>query len=209
MESRRPYTMRARAASVEETRRRILDALFALSAERPVSDISLDDVARAASVSVQTVLRRFGSRAGLLEETAEHAAGLVAQERRAPPGDLQEAMRLLLDHYERRGDATVLLLAQERVDDVLAGVVERGRRLHRDWNAEVFAGALAAAPAERREELLDLLVVATDVYTWKLLRRDRGLGRSATEARMTTLVTAVLAATGAAGRTPPWPTSSS
>jgi predicted acylesterase/phospholipase RssA len=40
---------------------------------------------------------------------------------------------------------------------------------------------------------LDLLVVATDVYTWKLLRLDRGHSRAATERLMRTLVEAVLA----------------
>jgi hypothetical protein len=44
-----------------------------------------------------------------------------------------------------------------------------------------------------RDEAIDLLVVATDVYTWKLLRHDRGLSRSATQERMRALVDAVLA----------------
>jgi len=44
-----------------------------------------------------------------------------------------------------------------------------------------------------REELTDLLVVATDVYTWKLLRRDRGLDRPTAEARVRHLIVAVLA----------------
>jgi hypothetical protein len=42
------------------------------------------------------------------------------------------------------------------------------------------------------ERSIDLLVVATDVYTWKLLRHDRGLTRSQTQERMTALVGAVL-----------------
>ena len=43
------------------------------------------------------------------------------------------------------------------------------------------------------EALLDLLVVATDVYTWKLLRLDRGLGARATRAAMVELCEAVAA----------------
>ena len=42
--------------------------------------------------------------------------------------------------------------------------------------------------------LVDLLVVATDVYTWKLLRRDRRLSVARTRERMEALVRAVLAA---------------
>jgi hypothetical protein len=56
----------------------------------------------------------------------------------------------------------------------------------------VFAPYLPAA-GRRRDELVDLLVVATDVYAWKLLRRDRGLSRHDCENRIAGLVRAVLA----------------
>jgi hypothetical protein len=48
------------------------------------------------------------------------------------------------------------------------------------------------------EEVVDLLVVATDVCAWKLLRRDRGLSAARTRARLESLVRAVLAAQAAA-----------
>ena len=56
----------------------------------------------------------------------------------------------------------------------------------------MFAPYLPAA-GKRQDELVDLLVVATDVYAWKLLRRDRGLSRQDTENRISSLVRAVLA----------------
>ena len=186
--------MRARAAGVEKTRRRILDATYALSTERLFTDISLDAVARSAEVSVQTVLRQFGSRAGLIEATAEHANRLVTEERQAPPGDLPRAIRVLVDHYELRGDATILMLAQESTDATVAALVEKGRTYHRTWVEDVCAPLLTGWPDESRAAALDLLVVATDVYTWKLLRRDTRLDRAATEERITRLTEAVLAA---------------
>ena len=64
------------------------------------------------------------------------------------------------------------------------------RRLHRAWVRDTFAPFLATAVDP--EALTDLLVVATDVYTWKLLRRDRGLSRDRTEQRMRALVDALL-----------------
>lgn len=201
MKQPRTYQMSARAASVEETRRRILDATFDLSSQRLLSHINLDTVARTAEVSVQTVLRQFGSRHGLLEATAEHASRLVAAERQAPPGDVEGALRVLLDHYELRGDATVMMLAQETSDDVVARVVEDGRAMHRTWVGDVFGPLLGARDPAAREEAIDLLVVATDVYAWKLLRRDRRLDRAEVEHRMNRLVTAVLVAV-----TPPDPT---
>ena len=76
--------MTARARAVEETRARIVDACVVLYGERPVSDVGLEDVAARAGVSVQTILRHFGTRAGLEEAAIEHARHAVEEERRAP-----------------------------------------------------------------------------------------------------------------------------
>ena len=65
--------------------------------------------------------------------------------------------------------------------------------MHRGWVVEVFDPFLPTG-ADARSEAIDLLVVTTDVYTWKLMRRDRGLSRSQTEHRINALVSAVLAA---------------
>jgi AcrR family transcriptional regulator len=191
MKTTRPYTMTARAEAAERTRLRILDAMVGLSTSRLLAEISLDDVAAAAGVSVQTVLRRFGSRAGLVEAAYAHAVAEVEAERRAPVGDVPAALAAIVEHYERRGDGVVLMLAQEGSDEFVRTMTANGRRMHREWVATVFAPYLPAARAER-EALVDLLVVATDVYTWKLLRRDRGLDRATTEQRVHQLVSALI-----------------
>ncbi len=41
-------------------------------------------------------------------------------------------------------------------------------------------------------ELVPELIVATDVYTWKLLRRDQGLSREQTAAAIRHMVQAIL-----------------
>jgi AcrR family transcriptional regulator len=193
MATTRTYTMGARARSVEQTRRRILDASVTLTERRRIATISLDDVAGAAGVSVQTVLRQFGSRAGLLDAVSTHVQEAVTEERRAPAGDLDAAVHVVLDHYERRGDAVLLLLAQEAEDPLVAAATSNGKRIHREWVEQVFA------PFRPTSAVVDLLVVATDVYTWKLLRLDRGLTRTQCEDRMKTLVRAVLAGAGQEG----------
>jgi AcrR family transcriptional regulator len=190
MNTTRTYTMTARARAVEETRARIVDACVTLHGERPVTDIGLDDIAARAGVSVQTVLRHFGSRAGLEEASFERAQQAVTDERRTPVGDVGAAVRVIVDHYERRGDMALLMLAQEAHQDLMARITDQGKALHRAWVGEVFAPFLALA--DDAAELTDLLVVATDVYTWKLLRRDRGLSRDRTEDRMSRLVDALL-----------------
>jgi AcrR family transcriptional regulator len=191
MKTTRSYTMDARARTVDETRTRIADAMFDLVSTRRLADISLDDVAARAGVSVQTVLRHYGSRSGLIEGAREYAVERVDRERSAPVGDLDRALRVLLDHYEKRGPMALLLLAQEDEDPLIADIAANGKAMHRSWVATVFAPHLPA-DGKGEEALLDLLVVATDVYTWKLLRLDRGLSRARTQERMSTLVRAVL-----------------
>ena len=56
------------------------------------------------------------------------------------------------------------------------------------------------AASRDRERLLHALHAATDVYTWKLLRRDIGLSRAETAATMTMLVEGVLPAGDDTGR---------
>src|SRR3954454_21772122 len=98
MKMTRTYTMTARAQAAEDTRARIREALFELAMTRMFPDISLEDVATEADVSVQTVLRHYGSRAALVEATMEYALGRVTAERVAPEGNVDTALAVLVDH---------------------------------------------------------------------------------------------------------------
>lgn len=191
MKTTRTYTMRARAEQAEQTRDRILDAVIALSAERPLSACTLPAVAERAEVSVQTVLRGFGSRDGLLEAARERVSGEVLAERPADPNDRRATLGALIDHYEARGDGTLLLLGQETWDPFAARVTASGKRMHRDWVEAAFADALEPLSGDSRTETLDLLVAATDLYTWKLWRRDLGRSRHETLERMLRLAASV------------------
>ncbi len=190
MKSTRTYTMSIRADSVAETRQRIIAAFFELGRERMFPDISLDDVAAAAGVSVQTILRHFKSRAGLTEATMDHAIATVTQERQAPVGDVEAAVAVIVGHYEDRGQTALLMLAQESSDPQVAELARRGRAMHRTWVRDVFAPF--AGP---RDPLIDLLIVATDVYTWKLLRIDRRYSRARTEQLIHRMATSLLEGT--------------
>jgi AcrR family transcriptional regulator len=64
----RTYRSTLRADQARETRRRVRDAADALFLERGYVATSMDDVARAAGVSRQTVFTAFGSKANLLKE---------------------------------------------------------------------------------------------------------------------------------------------
>lgn len=174
---RRAYRMQARAEASAQTARAILAAAAALWRERALDDITLQAIADRAGVTVQTVLRRFGSKDGVIAASIEQdAAGIGAERDQTPVGDVDAAVDGLLRHYERDGDAVLRTLALETRIASAKAIADAGRRTHRAWCARVFAPYLPPAPDDARARL-DAFVAATDLSLWKLLRRD--LGRSA------------------------------
>ena len=193
-QAERGYSMANRGAAAAATRDRILGATLQLVTEKLTVEIVLADVAERAGVTVQTVLRHFGTRAGLFDAAVSYGTAEILEERAAPVGDIPKAIEVIVDHYEARGDWVIALLGQEASDRRIAGITATGRRTHLEWVRAVFAPQLDELPSTARGLTTDLLVVATDVYCWKLLRRDRGLSRDLTERAMHALAVAVLAA---------------
>ena len=187
--------MGARGDAVAATRRRILEAGRSLGVEDLNLDPTLEDVARRAGVSVQTVLRHFGTRESLLAAVVDHASRRIELERRPAGPDPASAVDVVLEHYEQLGDFSLALLAREPVDPRSAEIATLGKAMHRRWVERSFAAALPAEP-DAREALVDLLVVATDVSAWKLLRRDRGHAVPVVRERMLAMVQALLATAG-------------
>jgi AcrR family transcriptional regulator len=174
--------MGARAESAAATGERILDAVAALFWEQPADRISLDEVGRCAGVSVQTVIRRFGTKELLFAAAAEREVARVrAQRDTAPVGDLRAVVAVLAEHYEQFGDRVLKLLAEEGRMPALREIADRGRELHREWCARVFAPALIGLRGVARARRLAQLVAVCDVQTWKLLRHDCGLSRRQVE----------------------------
>ena len=189
MKARRSYTMTARAESAALTGERILDAAVELFWERPTDRLSLDDVASRADVSVQTVIRRFGSKEGLLVAAVERESRRVgAQRGAAPVGDVPGAVRVLLDHYEEMGDAVLAMLAAEPQVPGLAPIIDRGREVHREWCRRVFAPALQGRRGVDRSRLMAQFVAVCDVQTWKQLRRDCRLSHRQAELALVELL---------------------
>ena len=176
----RGYRMSARAEAAARTARDILAATAALWRERPLDEITLAAIAERAGVSVRTVIRRFGSREGVVAACIEaDAAGIIAERGQVPAGDVEGALAVLLAHYERDGDAVLRTLALEATVAEARAIARAGRAGHRDWCARVFAPHLPTPGDSAYGARLDAFVAATDLYAWKLLRRD--LGRSPEE----------------------------
>lgn len=178
---RRPYRLNARAVAAAHTGERILDAAAAVFWDRPSDQISLDQVAERAGVTVQTVIRRFGSKESLLIAAAKRETEQVATLRReAEPGNIEAGLRLLVDHYELTGDRVIRMLAEEQRAPGLQKLADLGRDMHRRWCARMFADALTGRTGVDHQRRLAQFVAVCDVYTWKLLRRA-GLSRIQTE----------------------------
>lgn len=190
--SERAYSMANRSIAAAHTKESILRATVELATEKLTVEIVLADVAARAGVTVQTVLRHFGTRDQLFDAAVAFASAEVITERAAPVGDVAEAVRVIIDHYETRGDWVIALLGQEASNERIRDITMSGKQVHREWVQTVFAPQLAHRSETQRTAIADLVCVATDVYTWKLLRRDRGLGRDQTEQRMKQLVDAIL-----------------
>jgi AcrR family transcriptional regulator len=187
--------MTARAEGAASTRDHIARAALELMMADDYDDVTLTGIAGTAGVSRQTVLNHFGSKeqvaAAAIEMISAETKGLRAS---AAPGDLRGAVRILMEQYEHSGDSNVRwAMASERLGS-LAPRVSEARAYHQQWLAHVFEADLPTGRAARRRAL-HALHAATDVYTWKLLRRDLGLTRRETERTIADLVAGALGGT--------------
>lgn len=178
----RPYQMKNRAASAAETTHRILASTADEFWDSPTPDLRLETIARKAKVTVQTILRQFGSKENLINEATRFEIARI-QELRNPESanSVESAVHQLVTHYEDMGDRVVRMLAEEFRVPSLSQIADTGRKLHRNWCQDVFAKTLNSLSSTERKIRLAQLVAICDVYTWKLLRRDSGLSRQVTE----------------------------
>ena len=195
-QSTRAYQQTVRAQQTTANGERMLDATVALLEALPrVRDVTLETVAARAGVTVRTILRRVGSRDRLLDAAFQRMARSLATNRPLPAlGDVNLAAESLTAQYERFGDFVLKMLEQEHDMPVLGDLVAFGRSQHRAWLEQVFAPQLAPLDADDRQQRVVELYAATDVYLWKLFRRDFHLTRKQTLETFRNLMTAVLTA---------------
>ncbi len=182
---KRRYRMGERADSTAATRERIIDAALEIGDPR----VPLNAVAERAAVSPRTILRHFGDRNGLFVAAMETGGERVTAERfGVPPGDVDAAVDNLVAHYELRGDEVIKRLAEEGNDERIDRVLADGRAIHRRWVEEKLGPLLPDLDRRTRRRRLAQLVAICDVYTWKLLRRDNGLGAEETRTAIAELI---------------------
>jgi AcrR family transcriptional regulator len=141
----REYKQRHRAEAAEETRRRILDAVYEQLRAAPAEQISVDRVARAAEVARSTVYVAFGSRVGLLDALGEdllQRAGFERMLRQSRQPDARESLRAGIHEL-------AAMYAAER--DVICALVSIVR-----LKTDAFSGAIARLEERRARAMTDL-----------------------------------------------------
>ena len=152
-------------------------------------------MARRAGVGVQTVIRRVGTKDGLVRAVNAWVQPQIAASRGEPLSAEPAAVAAAVARqYERWGALIDRTLRQEDVSPALAEGAAAGRRAHRAWIEAAFAGALAARPAPERPRLRAQLVAVCGVELWHVLRRDQGLSAAAARDAVAGLISASLAA---------------
>ena len=197
MKSTRPYRQGARARATTQNTERVIDAALELFLERPFEHVTLKAVAQRADVGLQSVIRRVGTKDGLVAMVNESIGPQVAATLGDPatvsgPADVADRF---CAHYERWGRLIERTLHQSDVSPALAANAERGRVAHHDWVVAAFADALAEADTTARERLTARLVAVTGVEVFQILRRHEQLTLADTRAVLTDLVSSCLTAT--------------
>jgi AcrR family transcriptional regulator len=192
--------MVARAAAVQDTEQRILQAARQVFREQVYDQVSLPAVAHRAGVSVQTLLRRFQSKERLFGAVAAHLSRLIVERvSQVPAGDVALAVSTLLDRYEELGDERLHFLSQELRSEPMRAVVEAGRRNYHAWIERVFGPLLHGLAQDERRQRLAQLTTVLDLYGWKVLRRDLGLSAVEVQDALMDLVLRLLENHQAAG----------
>jgi AcrR family transcriptional regulator len=182
----RRYEQRLRAESAEETRRRILDAVYERLRAAPTEPISLDKVARTARVARSTVYLIFGSRAGLFDAVGHdllERGGFERVVRAVAHPDAREHLRGGIRGgvamYAASREVWRVLWSMAMLDpDAVAGVVQRADG-GRAGGMAYLAGRLAEQgilrPDVTVEEAAHVLWLVTSFDSFDQLYTGRGL----------------------------------
>jgi AcrR family transcriptional regulator len=164
----RKYTLGKRTESVEETRRRIIDATFELHNEKGILATSMQDVAERADVALRTVYNHYPTVDDLVEGCGRKVIALLAPPTPAIFGGLNtfdERMRRLVRElfamYER-GSVQIEMARCEQGEvaglaDYVANEAALREALARD----------ALRPFRPRPRTVQEVVALTDFYVWK------------------------------------------
>jgi AcrR family transcriptional regulator len=182
----RRYEQRLRAETAEETRRRILDAVYARLRAAPTQPVSLEQVAREARVARSTVYLIFGSRAGLFDAVAidvlERGGFARVTDAVALPDareHLRQGIRAGMEMYAAYRDVHRVLFSTAALDpEATAGAMQRadeGRAGGMEYLAKRLAEQNLLRPDVTEEEAANILYLMTGFDSFDQLYTGRSL----------------------------------
>jgi AcrR family transcriptional regulator len=164
----RPYRSELRVEQATETRDRILDAALRVLMTG-VASLSVPAVAREAGVSVPTVYRHFGTKAGLLAAMYPHAAGRAGLDLIPIPaalGDVRSAVLAVFERLDAMDDVSRAALASPVADQVRHATMPARFERIRAVGASIEP-PLARADLDRITRILVILTSSASLRTWR------------------------------------------
>lgn len=155
------------------TRTRILEALVRTMANG-VAALSMPAVAREAGVSVPTVYRHFGSKAGLVAALGPYVArkaGLWPTQPITSVDEAGAAVREIYGHLEQMDDTLRAAMASELGQQARRATMPERRRAHRD----AVRATVGELPNEVIERLTDLSIVLFSSAAFRAFKDYLGL----------------------------------
>jgi AcrR family transcriptional regulator len=189
----RKYRLGRRGEAAEETRRRIVDATFALHAEQGVAATTMKNIAERADVSVGTVYHHFPTYDAAIQACGEHALALAP-----PPGpDLFAGAKTRAERIERLARACFERF--ERIPNYAGVRAEQGKfaplRGFFAAEAKLIRELAAAAVGRGAERAVPTVVALIEPGVWSSLR-TAGLTTDAAARRIAAVINAWLDAGG-------------
>lgn len=170
----RKYTSELRKAQAEATRTKILDALVEVLAEG-VDTLSVPAVAERAGVSIGTVYRHFGDKAGLLNALIPHTRTRTGIEVDTTPKSLEEmrdVVRQVFRHFENTDDLLRAAFASRIGRDVR--IQGSGERL--ELMKETFQEIDPGLEPKDLDHLANLGLILTTSEAYQQWKDRLGLG---------------------------------
>jgi AcrR family transcriptional regulator len=184
--SKRPYRQQLRAEAAEETRQRILGALYERLREAPAEQVSVEEIAQRARVSRSTVYLVFGSRGDLFDALTESllaGAGYDRIQEAVVHPDARETLRGGLEGsvrmYAAHHDVLRVLYAAGKLDPDGAGRAitrsERRRYESMGWLAARLQAQEYLRPDVTPEHAAHVIWLLASFDAYDLLAAGRGL----------------------------------
>ncbi|MDQ6924883.1 MAG: TetR family transcriptional regulator [Candidatus Eremiobacteraeota bacterium] len=186
----RPYTLNKRAQLAQDTRRRILDAIVQLHAERGVAATTAADVAVRADVAVATVGRYFPSIDEMVQACGAHLRTMVPLPTAAMfegAGDVETRVRILVERWFAFHEGVAPWSRHAHAD---AGRVPAlGASLSNMKQRHEETVRLAFAPFDVPDSVVRVAIALTGPFYWRSIV-DTGLQSAEAEAATTAMLLA-------------------